>query len=161
VTPLIFWEQPFRVAGPGLTANAVARLNAQFSVGRFGSKERLTGSLRGSRLKAWRATLLGRAGDVVEFDGEIRSAGDGTVIEGVVRYQASTKIQFAGLLAIGVLLTVAGVTQELSGTAVGTELLGLGLFVTVVTIAWIGSSAGMRHVQVRFLEEKLSEIVAR
>lgn len=158
---LIFWEQPFRVAGAGSTANAVARLSAQFSVGRFGSKERLTGSLRGSRLKAWRATLLGRAGDVVEFDGEIRSAGEGTVIEGVVRYQAATKIQFAGLLAIGVLLTVAGVTQKLSGTAAGPELLSVGLFVAVVAALWIGSSAGMRHVQVRFLEEKLGEIVTR
>jgi hypothetical protein len=161
VTPLIFWEQPFRVAGPGSTANAVARLSAQFSVGRFGSKERLTGSLRGSRLKAWRATLLGRAGDVVEFDGEIRSAGEGTVIDGVVRYQAATKIQFAGLLAIGVLLTIAGVTQKLAGTAAGPELLSLGLFVTVVTVVWIWSSAGMRHVQVQFIEEKFREIVAR
>jgi hypothetical protein len=161
VTPLIFWEQPLRVAGPGSTANAVARLSAQFSVGRFGSKERLTGSLRGSRLKAWRATLLGRAGDVVEFDGEIRSAGEGTVIDGVVRYQAATKIQFAGLLAIGVLLTIAGVTQKLAGTAAGPELLSLGLFVTVVTVVWIWSSAGMRHVQVQFIEEKFREIVAR
>jgi len=105
--------------------------------------------------------LLGRAGDVVEFDGEIRSAGEGTVIEGVVRYQAATKIQFAGLLAIGVVLTVAGVTQKLSGTAAGPELLGLGLFVTVVTVLWIGSSAGMRHVQVQFLEEKLGGVMAR
>jgi hypothetical protein len=161
VRALIFWEQPLRVEGPGSTANAVARINAQFSVGRFGSKERLTGSLRGSRLKAWRATLLGRAGDVVEFDGEIRAAGEGTVIEGAVRYQAATKIQFAGLLAIGVLLTVAGVTQKLSGTAAGPGLLGLGLFVTVVTVVWIVSSAGMRHIQVRFLEENLGEIVAR
>ena len=158
---LIFWEQPFRVAGPGSTANAVARLSAQFSVGRFGSKERLTGSLRGSRLKAWRATMLGRAGDVVEFDGEIRAAGEGTVIEGAVRYQTATKIQFAGLLVIGILLTVVGVVQKSSGTAAGPELLGLGLFVTIVTVIWIWSSAGMRHVQVQFIEEKLGEVVAQ
>jgi hypothetical protein len=161
VKPLIFWEQPLRVAGPGATANAVARLNAQFSAGRFGSKERLSGSLRGSRLTVWRATLLGRAGDVVEFDGEIRSTGEGTIIEGAVRYQSATKIQFAGLLVIGMLLTAAGVTQKLSETVTGPGLLGLGLFVTVVTVLWIMSSAGMRHVQVRFLEEKLGEIVAR
>jgi len=150
-----------RVAGPGSTANAVARLNAQFSTGRFGSKERLAGSLRGSRLRAWRATLLGRAGDVVEFDGELRLSGEGTIIEGTVRYQSATKIQFVGLLAIGILLTAAGITQRFSGTAAGTELLGLGLFVTVVTAVWIVSSAGMRHVQVQFLEEKLGEVVDR
>lgn len=161
MAPLIFWEEPLRVAGPGSTANAVARLNAQFATGRFGSKERLTGSLRGPRLRVWRATLLGRAGDVVEFDGEIRASGDGTVIEGAVRYQSATKIQFAGLLVIGVLLTVVGVMQRLSETATGPGLLGLGLFVTVVTLLWIVSSAGMRHVQVRFLEEKLGEIVGR
>jgi hypothetical protein len=161
VARLIFWEQPLRVAGPGSTANAISRLNAQFSTGRFGSKERLTGSLRGSRLKAWRATMLGRAGDVVEFDGEIRSTGDGTVIEGTVRYQSGTKIQFAGLLAIGVLLTIAGVAQRMSETTTGPGLLGLGLFVTIVTVLWIGSSAGMRHTQIQFLEQKLGEIVAR
>jgi len=158
---LIFWEQPLRVAGPGSTANAVARLNAQFSAGRFGSKERLAGSLRGPRLRAWRATLLGRAGDIVEFDGELRPSGEGTIIEGTVRYQAATKVQFAGLLVIGVLLTAAGITQKFSGTASGSELLGLGLFITVVTVIWVVSSAGMRHLQVRFLEEKLGEVVAR
>lgn len=156
----ILWEQPLRVAGPGSTANAVARLHAHFSAGRFGSKERLTGWLRGSRLRVWRATLLGRAGDVVEFEGEIRSTGEGTVIEGLVRYQVATKIQFAGLLTIGVALTVMGIAQDLAAAAPGSELLGLGLFITLVTLVWIGSSAGMRHVQVRFLEEKLGEIVA-
>jgi len=159
--PLIFWEQPLRVAGPGSTANAIARLNAQFSAGRFGSKERLAGSLRGPRLKVWKATLLGRAGDVVEFDGEIRPAEAGTIIEGAVRYQAATKIQFAGLLGIGILLTLSGITQKFSNEAAGAELLGLGLFITVVTVVWIVSSAGMRHVQVQFLEEKLGEVVAR
>lgn len=157
---LIFWEQPLRIAGPGSTANAVARLHAHFSGGRFGGKERLTGWLRGSRLRVWKATLLGRAGDVVEFDGEMRAADEGTVIEGMVRYQTATKIQFAGLLAIGILLTAAGIKQKLSGIEASSELLGLGLFIAVVTLVWIGSSAGMRHVQIRFLEEKLGEVVA-
>lgn len=156
----IFWEEPLRVAGPGSTANAVSRLHAHFSAGRFGSKERLTGWLRGSRLRVWRATLLGRAGDVVEFNGEIRSTGEGTVIEGTVGYQAATRIQFVGLLSIGILLTATGIAQRFTATA-GAELLGLGLFITVVTLAWIGSSAGMRHVQVQFLEERFREILAR
>jgi len=161
VKQLIFWQQPLRVAGPGSTANAIARLNTQFSAGRFGSKERLAGSLRGSRLRAWRATLLGRAGDIVEFDGELQPSDSGTVIEGAVRYQAATKVQFVGLLGIGVLLTAVGIAQRASSTAAGSELLGLGLFITAVTVIWVVSSAGMRHVQVRFLEEKLGEVVAR
>lgn len=149
-----------RVAGSGSVANAVSRLHAHFSAGRFGSKEHLTGWLRGSRLRVWRATWLGRAGDVVEFEGEIRATEAGTIIEGMVYYQTATKIQFSGLLSIGILLTATGLAQRLTGAAPGPELLGLGLFIAVVTLVWIGSSAGMRHVQVRFLEEKLGEVVA-
>jgi hypothetical protein len=159
--PLIFWEEPLRVAGPGTTANAVARIQAQLAGGRFSTKDRLTGSLRGSRLRVWKATVLGRAGDVVEFDGEVRATGEGTAIEGTVRYQSATKIQFAGLSAIGVSLLGAGLMQKLSGSSAGPELLGLGLFISAVTALWIGSSAGMRHVQVQFLEDRFREIVAR
>lgn len=156
----VFWEEPLRVAGTGSTANAVSRLHTHFSAGRFGSKERLTGWLRGSRLRVWRATLLGRAGDVVEFNGEICSTGEGTVIEGTVGYQAATRIQFVGLLSIGILLTATGIAHRFTTADAGPELLGLGLFILVVSLIWIGSSAGMRHVQVRFLEEKLGEVVA-
>jgi hypothetical protein len=161
VKPLIFWEEPLRVAGPGSMPNAIARLNAQLASGRFSTKDRLTGSLRGARLCVWKATVLGRAGDVVEFDGEIGAGSEGTVIEGTVQYQKATKIQFAGLAAIGLSLLGAGLMQKLSGSAAGPELLGLGLFITAVTALWIGSSAGMRHVQVQFIEERFREIVAR
>jgi hypothetical protein len=159
--PLIFWEEPLRVAGPGSMPNAVARLNAQLAGGRFSTRDRLTGSLRGARLCAWKASVLGRAGDVVEFDGEMRAGGEGTVIEGTVRYQKATKIQFIGLSAIGLSLLGAGLMQKLSGSAAGPELLVLGLFISAVTAIWIGSSAGMRHVQVQFIEERFREIVAR
>jgi len=158
---LIFWEQPLRVAGPGSAANAVARIQAQLASGRFSTQDRLTGSLRGPRLRVWKASVLGRAGDVVEFDGEVRAADKGTVIEGTVRYQAATKIQFAGLSAIGISLFGVGLAQKLSGSSAGPELLGLGLFITAVTALWIGSSAGMRRVQVQFLEDRFREIVAR
>ena len=159
--PLIFWEEPLRVAGPGSTANAFARIQEQLSAGRFHTRDRLTGSLRGARLRVWKATVLGRAGDIVEFDGEVRAAAEGTVIEGTVQYQTATKIQFAGLSVIGLSLLGAGLMQKLSGSSAGVELLGLGLFVTAVTAVWIGSSAGMRHTQVQFIEERFQEIVAR
>ena len=157
--PLIFWEQPLQVTGPGSTANAVARLNAQLSGGRFSTKDRLTGSFRGDRLRVWKASILGRAGDIVEFEGTLRATGEGTAIEGRVRYQTATKIQLAGLLAVGVLLLVTGLAQKSLESAVGPELLGMGLFISIVAAIWIGSSAGMRHTQVAFLEEKFREIV--
>lgn len=158
--PLIFWEQPLQVIGPGSTANAVARLNAQLSGGRFSTRDRLMGSFRGARLRVWKASILGRAGDIVEFDGTLRATGEGTAIEGTVRYQTATKIQFGGLLTIGVLLLCTGLAQKFLGIAAGAELLGMGLFISIVSAIWIGSSAGMRHTQVAFLEEKFREIVA-
>ena len=158
--PLIFWEQPLRVAGPGSTANAIARINAQLAIGRFSTQDRLTGSFRGDRLRVWKASVLGRAGDIVEFDGKLLAADPGTVIEGNVRYQTATKIQFAGLLTIGVLLLGTGLAQKFLGAAAEPELLGLGLVITIIAAIWIGSSAGMRHAQVAFIEERFREIVA-
>jgi len=158
--PLIFWEQPLRVAGHGSIANAITRLNAQLAGGRFSTKERLTGSFRGDRLRVWKASVLGRAGDIVEFDGKLLAADGRTVIEGMVRYQMATKVQFAGLLAIGVLLLGTGLVQKISAPAAGDGVIGLGLIITTIAGIWIGSSAGMRDAQVAFIEERLREIVA-
>jgi len=158
--PLIFWAQPLRVTGQGSIANAVTRLNRQLAIGRFSTQDRLTGSFRGDRLRVWKASVLGRAGDIVEFDGRLLATDGGTLIEGMVRYQMATKVQFAGLLAIGVLLLTTGLVQKLSAPAVGDGLIGLGLIITTIAAIWIGSSAGMRGEQVRFLEERFRELLA-
>lgn len=160
MTPLIFWEQPLRVSGPGSTANAVTRINAQLAIGRFSTQDRLTGALRGDRLRVWKASVLGRAGDIVEFAGTLHATAEGSVIDGKVRYQTATKIQFAGLLTVGLLLLGMGLVQKFLGTEVGPELLGLGLVISTIAAVWIGSSAGMRHTQVEFIEERFREIVA-
>lgn len=157
----IFWEEELRVAGPGTMADAAARLRAQLSAGRFSMRERLAGSTDGFRLRVWKASALGQAGDAVEFDGLLRPGGDGTLIEGTVRYRLATKVQFIGLLAIGLVLAAAGIFRELAGTAPGGELLVIGASVSAVTLLWIYSSHRMRHEQIQFIEARLNEVVAR
>jgi len=157
----IFWEEELRVAGPGTMANTVTRLRAQFSAGRFSMSERLSGSMDGPRLRVWKASALGQAGDAVEFDGLLRPGGDGTLIEGTVRYRLATKVQFIGLLVIGLVLAAAGIFRELAGTAPGGELLVIGASVSAVTLLWIYSSHRMRHEQTQFIEARLNDVVAK
>ena len=158
--PLIFWQQPLRVTGNGSIANAVTRLNRQLAIGRFSTQDRLMGLFRGDRLRVWKASVLGRAGDIVEFEGTLRATDSETVIEGTVKYQMATKVQFAGLLAIGVLLLGTGLAQKIGSPAAGDEVVGLGLVITTIAVIWIGSSAGMRGTQIEYLEEKFREILA-
>lgn len=157
----IFWEEALRVAGPGTMADAVTRLRAQFSAGRFSMSERLSGSMDGPRLRVWKASVLGQAGDAVEFDGSLRPGGDGTVIEGTVRYRLATKVQFIGLLVIGLVLAAAGIFRELAGTAPGDELLVIGASVSAVTLLWIYASHRMRHEQIQFIQARLNEVVVK
>ena len=141
-------------------ANALARLRSQLSAGRFSMSERLAGSTDGFRLRVWKASALAQAGDSVEFEGSLRPGGDGTVIEGTVRYRLATKVQFIGLLVIGLALAAAGMFRELAGTTADGELLGIGVFIFVAAVLWIYSSSKMRHEQIRFIEGKLNELVA-
>lgn len=156
----IFWKQELRVAGPGSTADALARLRSLLSADRFGLKERLTGSIEESRVRVWRKAPLAGAGDLVEFEGSLRPGGNGTVIEGSLQYKRATKIQFAGLLAIGLGLLVVGVFQKLAGTPLGGGLLGSGGFIALVTLLWIYTSNRMKHEQIQFIEARLNEVVA-
>ncbi|MBM3359489.1 MAG: hypothetical protein FJY54_17410 [Betaproteobacteria bacterium] len=157
----IFWKQDLRVAGSGSTADAVARLRTQLSASRFAFQERLVGTLEGSRLRAWRASPFGQAGDVVEFEGTLRPAAEGTVIEGSVQYKTATKVQFTGLLVIGFVLLAVGAFQKLSDPHSGAEPLGMGGFITLLTLFWIYSSSKMKHTQIQFIESRLGEAVAK
>jgi hypothetical protein len=156
----IFWKQELRVAGPGSTAEALARLRSLLSADRFDLKDRLTGAIEESRVRVWRKAPLAGAGDAVEFEGSLRPGGEGTVIEGSLQYKLATKIQFAGLLAIGLGLLVVGVFQKLAGTPSGGGLLGGGGFIALVTLLWIYSSNRMKHEQIQFIEARLNEVVA-
>ena len=156
----IFWKQELRVAGPGSTADALAKLRSLLSADRFGLKERLTGAIEESRVRVWRKASLAGAGDAVEFEGSLRPGGEGTVIEGSLQYKIATKIQFAGLLAIGLGLVVVGAIQKLAGMPAGGELLGIGGFIALVALLWIYSSYRMKHEQIQFIEARLNEVVA-
>ena len=156
----IFWKQELRVAGPGSPAEALARLRSLLSAGRFDMKERLTGAIEESGVRVWRKAPLAGAGDAVEFEGSLRPGGEGTVIAGSLRYKLATKIQFAGLLAIGLGLVVVGAFQTLAGMPAGGELLGIGGFIALVALLWIYSSNRMKHEQIQFIEARLNEVVA-
>ncbi len=148
------------MAGPGSTADAVAKLRSLLSADRLGLKEHLRGTIEESRVRVWRKAALAGAGDAVEFEGSLRPGGEGTVIEGSLQYKLATKVQFAGLLAIGLGLLVVGVFQKLAGTPSGEGLLGSGGFIALVTLLWIYSSNRMKHEQIQFIEARLNEVVA-
>lgn len=156
----IFWKQELRVAGPRSTAQALARLRSLLSADRFDLKERLSGAVEESRVRVWRKAPLAGAGDAVEFEGSLRPGGEGTVIEGTLQYKLATKLQFAGLLAIGSGIVVVGAFQKLAGMEAGEELLGIGGFIALVALVWIYSSNRMKHEQIQFIEARLNEVVA-
>lgn len=155
---LIFWHQPLRVTGPAPCGRVTARLQGVLSAGRLSLRDRLVGSLKGTRLRVWKETLAGYAGDIVEFDGTLQSGDTGTVIEGKLQYRLQTKIQFSGLLLMGLGLFVPGLVRQLSGT--DNQLLAIGGVITILTLAWIYSGSRTRHLQIRFIEERLIEVTA-
>lgn len=154
----IFWHQPLCIVGPASIERTTARLREQLSAGRFSLRDRLVGSLKGTHLQAWKQNLAGYAGDIVEFDGDLRAADAGTVIEGRLRYRLQTRIQFSGLLVIGLGLLAAGLLRQLSGG--DAQLLLLGGVVTAVTLAWIYAGSQTRHLQMRFIEDRLRDATA-
>lgn len=156
----IFWKQDLRVSGPGSTANAVARLRSLLAPNRFSLKPHFAGTLDGSRVSLWRKGPFVGAGDAVQFEGSLRPSGDGTVIEGTLQYKLATKIQFAGLLVLGLGLVLAGAFQKVAGAHSSGELLGTGGFLLIVTLLWIYSSGRMKDEQVQFIEARLNEVVA-
>jgi hypothetical protein len=153
----IFWEQEFRVTGPGTPATASARLSSLLSAARFSSGTRLAGTVDGSGFRVWRKSAL--TTEVVECKGVILPHGDGSVIEGKLQYKLATKIQFAGGLLLGVLLAVAGALQKLADPQPQSALATEGFLILAVILIWIYTSRRMTNEQIRFLTEKLEEIV--
>lgn len=156
----IFWKQELRVAGPCSTPMVVARLRTLLSAHRFDLNQRLSGAIEGSRVRVWRKAPLAGVGDAVEFAGSLRPGGEGTVIEGSLQFKLATKVQFAGLLAIGLGIVVVGAFQKLAGMPAAGELLGIGGFIALVALLWIYSSNRMKHEQIQFIEARLNEVVA-
>jgi len=160
---LIFWRQPLRVAGPRPAREAIQRLRELTEARRFSVGQRLAGRIEGAssgpRVRVWRKGTLSAAGDVVEFDGTLRAEGDVTAIDGSLAYTMGSKVQFVGLLAIGVVLTVMGALQRPGVSPVEDGMFQFGLLLTGIAALWIFSSSRMRHEQVRFIEAHLAESV--
>jgi len=159
----IFWRQALRVAGPRPAHEAILRLREFTQPRRFSVGERLAGRIEGPgsapHLRLWRKGTLSAAGDVVEFDGTLRAEGDGSAIEGSLAYTVGSKVQFVGLLAIGVVLTVMGALQRPDAAPPADGMFYFGLLLFGVAALWIFSSSQMRHEQVRFIEAHLAEAV--
>ena len=156
----IFWQQTLRVAGPATMVQAQARLHAMLSSGRFSMQDRLAGRLNADRIRVWKTSMAAFAGDVVEFEGSLRPDHEGTVIEGRLHYKTRSKIQFIGLLAMGLGFLVIGAFQRFASTQPGGDLLAAGAVVSFVSLLSIYASSQMRHTQNEFIEAKLNEAVA-
>jgi len=150
----IFWEQRLRVTGRGSPANVMSNLQAQFSAGRFGGTDRLSGKIEGRRIRVWRKAGMA-ASDVVQFEGAIGPGNDGVVIEGRLNYMPATRLQFAGCLALGLALLAGALFDRTTGPTPGIDLLGVGTFVSIVSMIWIYSSSRMRGAQIEFIETRL------
>jgi len=132
-------------------------------VRRFTVGPRLAGRIEGTgsapRVRVWRKGALSAAGDVVEFDGTLRSEGEGTAIEGSLAYTLASKVQFVGLIAIGIAIAAAGALQRSGAASAEDGMLQFGLLLFGVAAIWIFASSRMRHEQMRFIEAHLAECV--
>lgn len=152
----IFWHQPLRVTGSESPAGVISKLRAQFSGGRFGVNERLSGTIDGERVRAFRKGAFAAA-DVVQFEGTIRTHAAGVVIDGRLNYTPATRLQFAGSLALGLALLGGGALDGTGATGSPADLLGAGAAVTILSTIWIFASRHMRHEQVAFIKSRLEE----
>jgi len=155
----IFWEQPLRITGADSPASVISKLQAQFSGGRFGVNERLSGAIDGERVRAYRKGAIA-ASDVVQFVGTIRPHAGGVAIDGQLNYTPATRLQFAGFLVIGIVLLALGAFNRISGATSGIDPLEVGAFISIVTMIWIYSSKHMRGAQIEFIETRLKAAAA-
>ena len=156
----IFWEQELRVSGPCDLGTVSERIRSLTSIGGLTVSERLLGAIDGDGIRVWRTAPLAHSGDVVEFRGELRADGDGSVIEGSVGYNFRTKVQFCGCLVLGLFLIAAGLFHWLRDSTQGLDLAGVGLVATVSMLVWIYSSRKLAWKQVAFIEDQLARSVA-
>jgi len=155
---LIFWEKPLRVTGTASPAQTVARLNALFQSSRFGIGERIAGAVEDDRVRAWRRAAIA-ASDVVRFEGRIIPDGPGTAIEGIVRYNFATRLQFAGTLGFGLFLACGGLLEQWGDGSGGRDLLAVGGLVSVLALSWIYASSRMKSVQIDFIRRQLQAVL--
>ena len=157
---LVFWRQPLSVAGTCGPDTALGRIRALIArEGRgIGMAERLLGRIDGHRLEVWRAAPLAQLGDTVEFVGELRASGEGSVVEGELRYRLRTRVQFVGCLLLAAAIAAVGVLRLLADRD-GGDLIGIGAVIGVATLFWMYSSRQMVGHQARFIRERLAQAI--
>lgn len=157
---LVFWRQPYRSTGHCAAQTAAARLRAMLSnPTRFAAEETLLGWIDGMRFRIWKRSLLGSSADVVQLEGEFGQGRDGAVVEGTFSYRAATKLQFIGMLLLGVLILASGVFQHLAESPSAGEVMLFGALITGVTASWILGAYWMRERQIAFLRSRVEAIL--
>lgn|GEM_PF-1339933 len=158
---LIFWREPLRIVGACTADQAAGRLRSLLSTSaRFSAEERLLGRMDGMRFRVWKRTLLGASADIVQLEGQIVQGEAGAVIEGTLCYRAATKIQFIGLLVLGLVIAASGVLQRLTGSPSAGDVLLFGCGITGLTATWIVGAYWMRDRQIAFLKAQFEAILA-
>jgi hypothetical protein len=157
---LVFWRQPYRRAGRCTAQAAAARLGAMLAnPTRFAAEETLLGWIDGMRFRIWKRSLLGSSADVVQLEGVIAQEREGAVVEGTFSYKAATKLQFIGMLVLGVLILGSGAFQRLAGSPSAGDVMILGALITGVTATWILGAYWMRDRQIAFLGSRVEAIL--
>jgi hypothetical protein len=158
---LIFWREPLHIAGACTADQAAGRLRGLLSASaRFSAEERLLGRIDGMRFRVWKRTLFGASADVVQLDGQIAQGEAGAVVEGTFSYKAATKIQFIGLMALGLLIAASGALQRLTGSPTAGDVLLFGCGIAGLTATWIVGAYWMRDRQIAFLKAQFEAILA-
>jgi hypothetical protein len=146
---LVFWRQPYRASGSCSAQTAAARLRALLSNPlRSAADETLLGRMDGMRFRIWKRSVLGSSADTV-----------GAVIEGNYSYKAATKLQFIGMLALGILIAASGAVQRFAGNPHANEVILLGVLIAGITAVWILGGYWMRDRQIAFLRARVETIL--
>lgn len=157
---LVFWRQPYRASGSCSAQTAAARLRALLSNPlRSAADETLLGRMDGMRFRIWKRSVLGSSADTVQLEGEIAQSPEGAVIEGNYSYKAATKLQFIGMLALGILIAASGAVQRFAGNPRANEVLLLGVLIAGITAVWILGGYWMRDRQIAFLRARVEAIL--
>ena len=157
---LVFWRQPYSAHGSCSAQTAATRLRATLSnPTQFAADETLLGRMDGMRFRIWKRSVLGSSADTVQLEGTIAQAREGALIEGTYSYKAATKLQFIGMLVLGMFIAMTGVIQRFAGNPHANEVMLLGGLIAVITAVWILGGYWMRDRQIAFLSSRIEAIL--
>jgi len=158
---LVFWRESYRARGNCSAQTAAARLRAMLSnPTRYAADETLLGRMDGMRFRIWKRSVLGTSADTVQLEGSIAQTPEGALIEGTYGYKAATKLQFIGMLALGIFIAASGAVQRFAGNPHGNDVIVLGGLIAGITAVWILGGYWMRGRQIAFLSSRVEALLA-